>query len=744
MFLTLFFLPFSLFSYRPFEDLSSRIFYFLNHKNSPSDKNIVLVAIDDYSLQKVNQKWPFARSLYAQAIDVIAKNKVKAAGFDLVLSGKSFNTADDLRLISSLKNFNQKVVFAYSINKGDSPNYPAKEFRDYSLTGLINVPSDPDGLIRRLRMAILIQGSSKTFSDFSWAAKTTGVFLGSAPRLLPGRVELGGRSIPVDDYGVFNVDYLVKPQDVLTISFYDLLTGNFPAGSLTGKIIVFAATSEMIHDIHNTPLGRMPGVFVHINAIADILESKFLRPLPIVFSLMIVLGVLFFIAFVLINLDILSAVALFLGVMLLILWLDVVLRFFGWLLPLDKIAVLSSGYLVLCGIYAYFEFITMMDKIKTKMVTDSVSGLYNPGYFIERTNLSLKSFVVYHKYLCFIDLVNFDELLKGVDIGKMKDFWKRIDEKLWEYSRLWAKNSNQQLFGILSNKDDILKVRAGLQSVFIELGLEVPLQTAAIRLSSGMDTRNVLSVLKENMGKTNESLIFLDNLDYLKLSRQPGEDSFAVSLFRDVEDSSRQLLEILEKLKAEEKKTKEAYFQLVLSLVGALESKDPYTNGHSQRVSQYSVLLADKLGLPLVEKEKIKVAALLHDLGKIGIPDGILHKKDKLTDDEFAVIKEHEVISAKILEPIKEFHEIIPYILHHHEKFDGTGYPHGLAGQMIPLGARIISVADVYDALITGRDYKMAFSPQSAFEELERVKGKQFDPQLVDVFVSALKENRMI
>jgi HD-GYP domain-containing protein (c-di-GMP phosphodiesterase class II) len=131
-------------------------------------------------------------------------------------------------------------------------------------------------------------------------------------------------------------------------------------------------------------------------------------------------------------------------------------------------------------------------------------------------------------------------------------------------------------------------------------------------------------------------------------------------------------------------------------------------------------------------------------LGKIGIPDGILHKKGKLNDDEFSIIKEHEVISAKILEPLEEFKDIIPDILHHHERFDGTGYPHGLAGTMIPLGARIISLADVFDALVTGRDYKNAFPIPDAVGEIEKNKGKQFDPALADAFIQTLKDAKIL
>jgi HD-GYP domain-containing protein (c-di-GMP phosphodiesterase class II) len=118
----------------------------------------------------------------------------------------------------------------------------------------------------------------------------------------------------------------------------------------------------------------------------------------------------------------------------------------------------------------------------------------------------------------------------------------------------------------------------------------------------------------------------------------------------------------------------------------------------------------------------------------MGIPDKILHKKGKLTDEEFDFIKKHISLGVKILEPIREFKDLIPYILYHHERYDGSGYPYGLSRDMIPLGAQIIGICDTFDALVTGRDYKKALSTEEAIQELERVKAKQFDPKLVDVF----------
>jgi putative nucleotidyltransferase with HDIG domain len=138
--------------------------------------------------------------------------------------------------------------------------------------------------------------------------------------------------------------------------------------------------------------------------------------------------------------------------------------------------------------------------------------------------------------------------------------------------------------------------------------------------------------------------------------------------------------------------------------------------------------------------ELLRKAALLHDLGKIGMPDSILHKQGRLTEEEFNVVRMHEIVGVKILEPLKEFKEILPWILHHHERWDGKGYPHGLGGNNIPMAAQIISLADVFDALTTGRDYKKAFPVEEARQEILNSRGTQFNPALVDIFLEIIKE----
>ncbi len=171
----------------------------------------------------------------------------------------------------------------------------------------------------------------------------------------------------------------------------------------------------------------------------------------------------------------------------------------------------------------------------------------------------------------------------------------------------------------------------------------------------------------------------------------------------------------------------------------ALDARDHYTHGHSQEVTDISVKIAKKMNLSFDYIQRLRDAGMLHDIGKIGVSDAILLKPAALTIDEYNTIKKHPEIAKKILEPVSSLADKIPLIYHHHERFDGDGYPEGLKGENIPVGARILAVADAYQAMTSNRPYRNALTQAVAIEELIVNKGKQFDPQIVDVFLEILE-----
>lgn len=209
----------------------------------------------------------------------------------------------------------------------------------------------------------------------------------------------------------------------------------------------------------------------------------------------------------------------------------------------------------------------------------------------------------------------------------------------------------------------------------------------------------------------------------------------SVSQMRVIKEINDKLEEAYDELKA-------AYIGTMESLRLAVDAKDSYTKNHSDRVSYYSLLIAKRLGLPEDEINIIRDGGLFHDIGKIGIPDAILQKTSKLTDEEYSDIKNHPSIGAHILAPAKIFEKIIPMVKHHHERYDGRGYPSGLAGEDIPLYARIVTIADSFDAMTSDRSYRPRFTLYKALEELERCKGTQFDPALVELFIEEIHNNK--
>jgi len=186
-------------------------------------------------------------------------------------------------------------------------------------------------------------------------------------------------------------------------------------------------------------------------------------------------------------------------------------------------------------------------------------------------------------------------------------------------------------------------------------------------------------------------------------------------------------------------KLKDNYLSVIQALAAAIDAKDSYTHGHSARVAKYAVAVAKELGLPPEEIDDIEAAAYLHDVGKIGIPEKILVKPSRLTEEEFKIIKTHPEISARILAPVEFKSTVIPAVLHHHEHYNGRGYPDNLKGEQIPFEARIMAVADSYDAMTTNRPYRPPRDISWARQELARCAGSQFDPQIVKAFLKVLE-----
>jgi len=207
---------------------------------------------------------------------------------------------------------------------------------------------------------------------------------------------------------------------------------------------------------------------------------------------------------------------------------------------------------------------------------------------------------------------------------------------------------------------------------------------------------------------------------------------------------SESIRDAIENLKRAARENHELFINSIRALAAAIDAKDPYTRGHSERVARYSSLVAREMGLSSEDVRRVRLSALLHDVGKIGIDDRILRKPTALTEEEFEIMKSHPVKGAAIMEAIPQLKDVIPGMKHHHERWEGGGYPEGLSGEGIPLQARIVSVADTFDAMTTTRPYQRAMDIRFVFQRLRDLAGNRFDPSVVDALIRSYDKGELV
>jgi HD-GYP domain-containing protein (c-di-GMP phosphodiesterase class II) len=223
----------------------------------------------------------------------------------------------------------------------------------------------------------------------------------------------------------------------------------------------------------------------------------------------------------------------------------------------------------------------------------------------------------------------------------------------------------------------------------------------------------------------------------LAISRGDFKGTIAARSHNEIGQLADTFNHMTRQLDSYDKNMRELFLSTIKSLAAAIDAKDPYTRGHSERVALFSVAIARELGLDEKSVERVQIAGLLHDVGKIGIADVVLRKPERLTEAEYAIIKGHPALGASIMGPIRQLKDIIPGMRHHHEALDGTGYPDGLAGGEIPLMARVIAVADTFDAMTSDRLYQKAKDDDFVIQTLLRLSGSRYDPKVVQAFIKA-------
>ena len=427
-----------------------------------------------------------------------------------------------------------------------------------------------------------------------------------------------------------------------------------------------------------------------------------------------------------------------------------------------KTALKDSGYNLIeanDGVEGYEKYCQYLPNI---IVTDiempNMNGLElckkikenNEGRFIPIVILSSKS-----QPIDIDTAFNYgadDYLVKPVSpenlLEKIRDYFGVLDRKkrnkilVVDDSKVSAemithalmKNSHNVIMA--SNAEDAYNIALKEHPEIVITDVEMP----------GMNGYDLVKMIRENPETKSASFIMMSSRDRksdIKKSEKLGVSRYFVKPF-DIE----KLVIVVEQLLLEKyniyKKEYEYMLSTIKALVTALEARDEYTKGHTHRVSKYALMLGKYMGLSTYELDKLEIAANLHDIGKIGVKDDILLKPGQLSDEEYAKIQEHAVIGAEILRPLNSLQDVVPLILFHHERWDGKGYPSMIKGKKIPLGARIIAVADTFDAITSDRPYRKALSEEKALKIIEDNIGTQFCPTCGSAFVEMSKKGSIL
>jgi len=364
-------------------------------------------------------------------------------------------------------------------------------------------------------------------------------------------------------------------------------------------------------------------------------------------------------------------------------------------------------------------------RIRELSITDELTGLYNRRHFYEVLETEMYRVQRYGHSLSVVmlDLDGFKEYNDtfGHTSGDavLKSFAQTLKSALRRTDTAFRYGGDEFTIILpLTGAERARKIADRIRSKWLQapkaekLVLETPLG-----LSAGV------AEYPEN-AETADGLAFLANTALYRSKREGGNKSILVSdlgaLRPDVVDR--------------------ATLDQVYALSATVDAKDPYTYGHSKRVATISEMMGKAIGLSQKELADLNAAGLLHDIGKVGVTGAILTKPAKPTKDEWKLIRKHSAEGAKIVRYVRELTALVPMIRHHHEWYDGTGYPDGLKGEDIPLGARILAIADAYDTMTTARTYRYVVSQEEALEELRRCSRTQFDPELVEAFSRAMDE----
>lgn len=750
-------------------NINDILFNILRYTKQPKGPihETVIVEIDEKSLIEIGKKWPWDRAFFAEIIERIARYKPRIISIDITFFGESSIPEEDQKLAEAIDRLGNVILPSYITEQGDYITPHAPFLSSAYGCGFVNKITDPDYKIRKARLIYQRPSPLKTY--FAFEIIIAGAYHGIPPDKISykdGNIFIDNNLIvPVDKKGALYINY--SPiQDISSIPLQSILEEDIELESLLkDKIVMLGHTSKTLHDIHQTPHGLISGVFINTFTLDTILKKVFIRDAPIPITFIIVFILILLAGFSTYSLSVSKGILFLISEIILVIVASSLISAFN--LRTDYFSVL---FLILLSYsaangYKYGHLMYSNNKLRRMVITDAITGLATPRYFQFKLQLDMAktgeakagiSIVVFN-------IPEFQELLKKYSREDLEFILRQFSLILKQNSRKkvdlisrWKEDKfaaillktdiedataySQKIISKIEENEFLLPDTAVHLTVYAGISnypatkIESPL--ALIASAEAASNRARITSQKTSVFSPQKDKIHVEILK--KESPAKEEDYLSV----DIVEREKELYKTLSELKESQMEIQKAHFETVLSLIKALEEKDTYTAGHSERVSNYATGIAKQLGLEESEITLIRESALLHDIGKIGLPDKILHKKEPLNEDELGQIKKHSVMATRILEKSKFFENHIPLISHHHEHYDGKGYPHGLSGKFIPRGAQIVGIADAIDAMTTGRGYNHPLSIEETIQELKKSSGTHFDPDYIKSAIDFLQGTR--
>ncbi|ODS30819.1 MAG: putative phosphohydrolase [Candidatus Scalindua rubra] len=752
-------------------------------KKTPDVPKIALIGISDKDMELLG-RWPWPRSRYAELLYYLKEGGAGTIAFDMFF---------DLPDVEHIKN---DVALSEAANDAGTIVFPVWSpttnlFRSRPTDGIykgrlnknidiiassakrighLNVFYDTDGVARRTPIQIAGHDVNERFIPLSLAVFLEHKGIDQKLELYPGNsLKIGDLNIPLDSKSCIPINYIdfekqvhvyqgtnikwlekIGQEKPITLySFFDVSPQNenrAAADQFKDKIVFIGiATPGSEQDVHVTPFGRKFGIFIQANLFYNFLTGRLITISGPLYTISIVTGLSIIFSILIFRLRIRGSTYLLLaGGLLLLFAISAIITFTGLILfqklniMIDMIPFIAMSLMLIGTCLA----VNLSSASSESAMRDlQLNLLLEVGEITtskdESKQYSLKSFQEDIKISSALAMpsklpVEFLEPIKRITRCEATALYVLDDEsKNFTYSAS---------MGLDEIKDDSQRIASLVNEWILSDAKPVWIDNVSRHPDLSFVNNNGLRcflavpliVKKQTIG-----ILYLYNKHASRFSPSP---EFTSEELRLISSFTHQIAVAIEnhRLYAD---IHDIFLDYIKSIAAALDARDAYTHGHSRRVAEVSIGIGKELGLSEGELEFLELSATVHDIGKIGISESVLNKPGRLTDEEFKIIQSHVVKGSKILEPMSRLRVLMPGVRHHHETYDGKGYPDGLKGDEIHLIARIISIADTYDAMTSVRVYRKGLLPETAFEEIEKGAGTQFDPKLATAFVEFMKKN---